>query len=84
MLLTLQKGFLEMRNDVKIYYADLPCSVRGFVKVFPDDFYGIVLNSRLSWEQNQKTLQHELDHISAHHLYTEVDIQEIEYLTHAV
>ena len=47
-----------------IRLADLPTSVRGFVYNDDDGEIYIVLNSRLSHEQNLSTYVHELKHIS--------------------
>ena len=47
-----------------IRLADLPTSVRGFVYHDDDGEIYIVLNSRLSHEQNLSTYFHELKHIS--------------------
>lgn len=47
-----------------IRLADLPTSVRGFVYHDDDGEIYIVLNSRLSHEQNLSTYVHELKHIS--------------------
>ena len=66
-----------MMNDVRVLYLDLPCSIRGFVRKHAF-MYFIVLNSRLSREQNRKTLQHELDHIRSGHLEAEGDVQLME------
>lgn len=46
-----------------IRLADLPTSVRGFVYHDDDGEMYIVLNSRLSHEQNLSTFVHELKHI---------------------
>lgn len=46
-----------------IRLADLPTSVRGFVYHDDDGELYIVLNSRLSHEQNLSTFVHELKHI---------------------
>ena len=46
-----------------IRLADLPTSVRGFVYHDDDGETYIVLNSRLSHEQNLSTYVHELKHI---------------------
>lgn len=42
---------------------DLPTSVRGLVYHDDEGEPVIVLNSRLSHEQNRKTYKHECDHI---------------------
>ena len=46
-----------------IRLADLPTSVRGFVYHDDDGEIYIVLNSRLSHEQNLSTYVHELKHV---------------------
>lgn len=69
---------------IDVVLLDLPCSVRGFTKKCPDGNYVIVLNSRMSREQNQKTYQHELTHIKEGHLEKELNIQETEYTTHGL
>ena len=71
-----------MNENARIIYYDLPCSVKGFVKRTSDDYYVIVLNSRLNWEQNQSSLKHELEHIQNGDLYTPQDVQELEFLRH--
>ena len=49
--------------DERIILQDLPTSVRGFVFKDDDGEPVIVLNSRLSREQNRKTFRHEKKHI---------------------
>ena len=43
--------------------ADLPTSIRGFVFLGDDGEPVIVVNSRLTREQNRKTFRHEKRHI---------------------
>ena len=43
--------------------ADLPTSIRGFVFLGDDGEPVIVVNSRLTREQNRKTFSHEKRHI---------------------
>ena len=69
--------------DVFIVFADLPCSIRGFTKKCIDG-YTVVLNARMSREQNIKTYDHEIDHIKNGHLDKELNIQEIEYIAHTL
>ena len=68
-------------NETKVVLYDLPCSIRGFTKK-TGDTHVIVLNSRLSREQNEKTLLHELEHIQKEHLDAEIDINKIELQMH--
>ena len=49
------------RNDISIYYVELPYSVSGFVKKITDNHHAIVLNSRLSHEENMRTLTREIE-----------------------
>lgn len=49
---------------VNVRLLQLPVTIRGFVKENEDGTYTIVLNSRLSYEQNLKTYKHELSHIT--------------------
>lgn len=50
-------------ENITTRYADMPSTVRGFVRENPDDTYTVVLNSRLSKEMNAATYRHELQHI---------------------
>jgi hypothetical protein len=43
--------------------ADMPASVKGFAVENDDDSYTVVLNSKLSYEQNTSSFHHELSHI---------------------
>ena len=47
---------------------DLPTGVRGFVFLGDDGEPVIVVNSRLTWEQNRKTFRHEKKHIKKNQL----------------
>lgn len=72
-----------MTENVKIKLLNLPCSIRGFA-IKNNDVYTIVLNARLNNEQNQKTLEHELKHISSGHLDNEINVQEAEFELHGL
>lgn len=50
-------------NENEVILADLPTSVRGFVFLGDDGEPVIVVNSRLTREQNLKTFKHEKRHI---------------------
>lgn len=47
----------------RVYFMDLPCRIKGYVSKNEDDTHTIILNSKLSIEQNMKTFLHELSHI---------------------
>ncbi len=50
-------------DNIYVVYADMPVSVRSYVVVNADESYTIVINSRLSYDQNLVSYNHELDHI---------------------
>ena len=50
-------------NENEVILADLPTSVRGFVFLDDEGEPVIVVNSRLTREQNRKTFRHERRHI---------------------
>lgn len=50
-------------EEINVVYADMPTSVRSYVVSNADMSYTIILNSKLSHEQNLLSYQHELDHI---------------------
>ena len=50
-------------DDIFVNYIELPATVHSFVTMNCDSTYTIVLNSRLSHEQNLISYLHELSHI---------------------
>ena len=52
-----------MNEDVPVVLMDLPVHVHGFVCLGSDYNPCIVINSRLTFEQQQKTFRHEMEHI---------------------
>ena len=46
-----------------VCFMELPSRIKGYVSENDDDTYTIILNSRLTHEQNVKTFTHELSHI---------------------
>ena len=52
----------------EVILQDLPTSVRGFVFLGDDGEPVIVVNSRLTREQNRRTYRHEKKHIRKHQL----------------
>lgn len=49
-------------ENIKTVLYDLPQGIKGYT-LHKDGFYTIVLNSKLSHEQNKKTYLHEMFHI---------------------
>lgn len=58
-------------SDVPIVLKDLPVGIHGFICLGSDYEPVIVINSRLSREQQQKTYQHELRHLRQGEMFNE-------------
>lgn len=53
-----------MIDNYIMVYRSLPFKINGFIMYdAADDYYTIVLNSRLSFSENKQTFEHELQHI---------------------
>ena len=66
---------------VNVHLLPLPCRIKAVSTKNEDDSYTIILNSRLSHEQQIKSYKHELKHIKNGDFDKEnVDI--IEYIAH--
>lgn len=61
---------------------ELPTTVGGFVVHNQDDSYTIVLNSRLSWEDNMESYIHELRHLEKRDLESSLPADVIEMFSH--
>ena len=70
-----------MNDDFKVIYKDLPTTIGGFTKE-TDGFYTIVLNSRMTFEQNRKTYTDEADHIDSKAFDSEQSADQIEMESH--
>lgn len=62
--------------------VDLPTKIKGFSKPNDDMTYTIVINSRLSSEQQRKTYDHEMAHILHNDFYCAESSDNIEYKRH--
>lgn len=60
-----------------VRYIDLPCTIRGMT-VCEHDFYSVYINARLSYEEQQKAVKHELTHINRGDFTRDVSISCIE------
>lgn len=54
--------------EYRIIYVDLPCHVHGITKL-RSGFYNVYINARLSYEEQQKAIRHELSHILRDDMY---------------
>ena len=50
-------------NDYRVILQDLPTTIRSYCVESPDGFHTIVLNARMSREQNRRGYDHEIAHI---------------------
>ena len=65
--------------DYFVKLVDFPtCSCGGVILLNEDGTYTILLNSRLSHEQNADSLIHELNHIKNGDFYRSIPIKQIE------
>ena len=69
---------------MNVILADLPEHIKGMtVRTFDEEeCYTIVLNSRLSWEQQLETYRHELNHIADADFNLDCSPDTIEWLKH--
>lgn len=66
---TLMPEVMIMTEDRPAILDNLPTSVKGFCFHDNDGEAFIVLNARLTWEQNRKTYAHEKKHIARGDMY---------------
>ncbi len=62
---------------INVLYLQLPSRVKGHITKNEDDSYTIILNSRLSHEQNVRTYKHEISHINNDD-FEKSDVNQIE------
>ena len=60
---------MRMNEDRPAKLMNLPTSVRGFCYHDDDGEEFVILNSRLTWEMNRKTWDHEKRHIENGDMY---------------
>jgi hypothetical protein len=71
-------------DNYAVFFVNLPYKVHGFtIHDGCDDFYTIILNSRLSHFSNIETLKHELQHITNNDFIRFKEVNNIETLTHS-
>ena len=58
-------------TDVPVILQDLPTTVRGFIMLGEDFQPCIIINSRLSREQQKRTYRHELRHLRRDEMFNE-------------
>ena len=77
------KGLIILNIPIinTIYY-NMPTTIRSYVIPNQDGSYAIVLNSKLSHEQNVKSYNHEIEHILNGDYEKKCDVDIIEFNAH--
>lgn len=71
-------------ENVFVKLIELPNTIRSFVVLNKDQSYTIVLNSKLSHEQNLISYQHEIEHIKNGDYEKKYSVDMIELFAHDV
>ena len=72
-----------MDENFNVVYLNLPYKVNGFTLYnASDDYYTIILNSRMSYDCWKKTFRHELQHITNDDFIKFKNVGRIEELAH--
>ena len=70
-------------DDYTVVYKNLPYKVNAFTMYnAADNYYTIVLNSRISYQSAKKAFLHEMKHITQGDFYSQKDVGEIECIAH--
>lgn len=76
-----------MDERVQVYFKPFDCDFRGVTLCRFDEgeyFYTIIINENLSEEAKFRTLRHEMAHIAHRDFESDMPIDEIERLRHAL
>lgn len=72
-----------MVENYIVVSENLPYKISGFIMYdAADDYYTIVLNSRASYEKNQETFKHEIEHIINGDFHNCRDVAMLEAVLH--
>lgn len=69
---------MSFDGDVVIREVVLPPGIHGMIQEDPDGVANIYINEKDSWEERQKTLQHELAHHRLGHIGSGRQVQLME------
>lgn len=67
-------------GETIIRLAALPHGLNGYVSMDAEGDYNVYINSRLTCEQQRRTLEHELEHIERDDFWNDAPIELIENL----
>lgn len=60
------------KDDVHIHLVRMPCTIRAAHTANSDGTWSVFLNDRLTHEQHQSSLEHELAHIEHGDIHSDV------------
>lgn len=69
-------------DNINVTYVNMPTTIRSYVVSCQNNYFTIVLNSRLSSEQNIISYKHELEHILNGDYEKKCDVDIIELNAH--
>ncbi len=69
-------------GSYNIALKDMPTTVKAVTMPNEDDTYTIIVNSRLSYEQQRSSFKHELFHINKRDFEKVCETDKIEYEAH--
>lgn len=70
--------------EPNVIFADMPTRIKAYTVINKDGMYTIVLNSRLTHEQNLLSYHHEMLHIENHDYEKNCDTDLIEIHAHTM
>jgi hypothetical protein len=82
-MMTTLGRWLDMDDEYPVVLADMPASIKGYVCKIGDDIV-IVINARLSHEQQQIEYIHEVEHIQTGDIYRSGGADRLEIYAHRI
>ena len=74
-----------MTPEIFIVFVDgFPTTVKAYTKENPDSSYTILINSKISYEQQKKSYEHEMNHIINGDIDSSDNADSIEYRAHGI
>lgn len=74
----------ERTEYVGVHLIDMPCSIPGITVMVDSDTFCILINARLSHEQQCTAYDHEINHIDNKDFDMMYDVNELESIRHSI
>lgn len=68
---------------MKTVFENLGTKCKAYFRQSPDGYITIIINTQLSWIEQQRAYLHELAHIRENDLFSELSASEIEKIRHS-